>query len=619
MDVAPGSHVKKPKLHRFHKKQFDHPTWCIFANSFIWGLDKSGYECSQCGMVVSRKHISEAKRTVCSSAYQENVVVGAATDLDSSKFFTVHLPHGAKKSMKLEAMEPLQNVLEKICIQRGLAMEDYVPRDMKGQVIPIATVLCKIEGGEITFTEKDNKGYTPEVIIAAPAGYGEDTATPATKSKIKNILSPRKPHNNRIIKGDNPAELKSQASIPEKSKGVPFEYDFGDELGNGAFSVVLSGTHKTTGEIVAIKVLEKYEDDTRQQKKLQSELEIIAKLDHPNIVKFFQFDEDEENFYVVMELVSGGELFDQIVTQRYYYEREAAPLICQVLQGVTYLHDRGVAHRDLKPENLLFKSGDQDIIKIADFGESKYLEKSLSTYCGTPDYMAPEIIRGMSYGLEVDMWAVGVIAFVMMGGYVPFDGENDSEVFASILGLKFYFQSPEWDHVGQDGRDFIRSLLKINPVDRLTARQALSHSFITKFTSESQRAIPPVPSPEATSAPEKVEEREKEKETKSGRPRSESGTKSTSSKVKNSSPPPEKLDLTKNPRQLVLDRIATLSRSLKDDPRSGEVKYMKAIVSATGTCTSKLEIAILEETWERLNVIQSPSTKLTSSITKKGK
>lgn len=126
---------------------------------------------------------------------------------------------------------------------------------------------------------------------------------------------------------------------------------------------MLAGRNKQTSEIVAIKVLEKYEDDTRQQRKLQSELEIIAKLDHPNIVKFFQFDEgtehlhpiltfqDEENFYVVMELVSGGELFDQIVTQRYYYEREAAPLIAQVLQGVTYLHDREIAHRDLKPEN----------------------------------------------------------------------------------------------------------------------------------------------------------------------------------------------------------------------------------------------------------------------------
>jgi serine/threonine protein kinase len=240
--------------------------------------------------------------------------------------------------------------------------------------------------------------------------------------------------------------------------------------------------------------------------------------------------------------------------------------------------------------------------------------------------MAPEIIRGkffghfftgyffltrigLSYGLEVDMWAVGVIAFVMMGGYVPFDGENDSEVFASILGLKFYFQSPEWDHVGQDGRDFIRSLLKLNPSERLTARQALGHSFITKFAPESMRTIPPLPSDQSNSTPATEEPKMTSTSVhgSSNRGRTESGSKTN--KVKQTQQTPEKLDLSKNPRQTVLDRISTLCKSLgKDDPRSGELKYMKAIVTATGTGTSKLEVAILEETWERLNIVQTPST-----------
>lgn len=246
--------------------------------------------------------------------------------------------------------------------------------------------------------------------------------------------------------------------------------------------------------------------------------------------------------------------------------------------------------------------------------------------------MAPEIIRGiitwhgnadshlgMSYGLEVDMWAIGVIAFVMMGGYVPFDGDNDSEVFASILGLKFYFQSPEWDHVGQDGRDFIRSLLKLNPADRLTSRQALSHSFITKYTPEALRMIPPLPSesPGATHT-----------DGPNGRVRTDSAGKNNS-KIKTQvvATLSEKLDLTKNPRQSVLDRISNLSKNIgKDDVRSGELKYMKNIVNATGTCTSKLEVAILEETWERLNIIQNqPATPpvkqplASSTTTKKGK
>lgn len=270
----------------------------------------------------------------------------------------------------------------------------------------------------------------------------------------------------------------------------------------------------------------------------------------------------------------------------------------------------------------MFKNKSQEIIKIADFGESKYLERSLTTYCGTPDYMAPEIIRGMkictipeankpvgmSYGLEVDMWAVGVIAFVMMGGYVPFDGDNDSEVFASILGLKFYFQSPEWDHVGQDGRDFIRSLLKLNPGERLTARQALTHPFITKFAPENFRTVPPLPS--ETSPVQASPPSDDIKNSSNTRGRGDSNLKSNSGKIKApSTVASDKLDLTKNPRQAVLDRISNLSKSIgKDDAKSGELKYMKSIVSATGTCTSKLEVAILEETWERLNVVTQSSS-----------
>lgn len=210
-------------------------------------------------MVVSRKHISSAKKTDCSSDYQANIVVGAATDLDSTKFFTVHLPLGAKKSMPLDPQEQLQNVLGKLCIQRGLQLDDYVPRDMKGEIIPLAILLFKIAGGEIIFTEKD--GNQPaEVIIASPGEEGQYQS----KSKIKHILSPRKPHN-RVSKDEKAVSIAADVKgLPKHPKGVPNEYEFGEELGNGAFSVVLNGKHKTTNEIVAIKVLEKYEDDTRQ-------------------------------------------------------------------------------------------------------------------------------------------------------------------------------------------------------------------------------------------------------------------------------------------------------------------------------------------------------------------
>eukprot|EP01126_Amoeba_proteus_P043486 TRINITY_DN4773_c0_g1_i1.p1 TRINITY_DN4773_c0_g1~~TRINITY_DN4773_c0_g1_i1.p1 ORF type:complete len:221 (-),score=57.32 TRINITY_DN4773_c0_g1_i1:107-769(-) len=216
--------------------------------------------------------------------------------------------------------------------------------------------------------------------------------------------------------------------------------------------------------------------------------------------------------------------------------------------------------------------------------------------------MAPEIIRGQPYGLEVDMWAIGVTAFVMMGGYVPFDGENDSEVFASILGLKYTFQSPEWDHVGPDGRDFIISLLKISPLERMTAREALVHPFITKFSPEVWRMVPPllsdVSSPSVFSEQEissvmnlHVDEKSRGKQ------------KDVVSAIY------EKLDLSKNPKQVVLDKIGVLMKLSKgDEMRTGELRFMKTIIGAVGSSgnsSTKLEMVLLEETWCRLNFLHS--------------
>jgi len=298
---------------------------------------------------------------------------------------------------------------------------------------------------------------------------------------------------------------------------------------------------------------------------------------------------------------------------------------------------------------VLFKSVDRKIIKLADFGESKPVSVGLSTYCGTPDYMAPELVRGDSYGLEVDLWAVGVITFVMLGGYIPFSGETEMEIFSAILGLRYHFQSPYWDHVGPDGRDFIDGLLKENPMERLTTRQALSHGFITKFTPEFLRVIPAPP------REEKVEEKinnsnnnqnnnsslgnSKQKDalkdihktkgksisspsiliptinrikpsiphyttttttttTTSSTQISQSNSSSSLSGAAN-----DKLDLSKNPKNTVLDRITALSKTT--DRYEGEFEYMKAVVASTGTGTSKGDVNILEATWERLNTIQA--------------
>lgn len=272
----------------------------------------------------------------------------------------------------------------------------------------------------------------------------------------------------------------------EGPKGpVTERYEIGDELGSGAFSVVFTATQKHSSNTVAIKILDRYEDDDEQAEKFRHEIDIISSLHHENIVAFLELDQDEEHYYVVMECVQGGELFDRILDNGPFDPPAAACVLAQILKSLEYMHSLGIAHRDIKPENILYKDASYDLIKIADFGESKAdvgpaESNNLFTYCGTPDYMAPEIIKGEPYGVSVDIWAVGVIAYVMLAAFPPFDGENDVEVFASIMGVKYDFPSPEFDDVPEQALDFINSILKENPADRLTAASALRHPFIVE-------------------------------------------------------------------------------------------------------------------------------------------
>lgn len=520
------------KRHEMKKVNFDSPTWCIFANKFIWGLDKCGYKCSVCGMVCSRPHIAFAKRTVCNPQYKPEALV-TTVNVDkgnrSDEIFTIHFPMGAKKSMIMDPSQQLKVALDKICVARGITLDEFYPQDKYGQIVALSKKLGDIEGREITFTKKDqtiNMKQIPPLIedlereeLTRNSKSSDSDKSKAAKIKLSKGSDSRNSQNNKSVKSsgittppnekvasktsdsktsdisrnnDEPPSSPKE-KVVETVERVPDSYALDTELGNGAFSVVYSAKHKRTGQIVAIKVLEKYADADSQKKKLTREISIHKDLSHPHIIKFLQLDEDDDHFYVVMELVTGGELFEQVCVQRYYYEKEAAPLICQVLQGILYLHDRGIAHRDIKPENLLFSDKSMTTLKIADFGESKtFVDNQLQTYCGTSDYMAPEIVKGLNYGREVDMWALGVTTFILLGGYAPFDGDNDTEVFTAILTLDYKYISPEWDHVGPVGKDFIDSLLKLDASKRMTARQALLHPFIVNNVAAELRKIPDV-------------------------------------------------------------------------------------------------------------------------------
>jgi len=275
---------------------------------------------------------------------------------------------------------------------------------------------------------------------------------------------------------------------------VEDKYDMKDVLGTGAFSQVRLAECREDGQMYAIKIIDKKALKGKEDS-LENEIRVLKRLKHPNIVALLEVFEDKTKVYLVMELVTGGELFDRIVEKGSYSEKDAADLIKQVLSAVAYMHDQGVVHRDLKPENLLYYSNGQALkkhcpdpdskIMISDFGLSKMEESGvMATACGTPGYVAPEVLAQKPYGKAVDVWSIGVISYILLCGYPPFYDENDANLFAQILKGEFEFDSPYWDDISEEAKDFIRSLMCVNVEHRLTCEAALDHCWITGKQSE---------------------------------------------------------------------------------------------------------------------------------------
>ncbi|XP_057697821.1 calcium/calmodulin-dependent protein kinase type IV [Corythoichthys intestinalis] len=255
-------------------------------------------------------------------------------------------------------------------------------------------------------------------------------------------------------------------------------YTLGSELGRGATSVVYRCEEKDKKKAYAVKVLKK----TIDKKIVRTEIGVLLRLSHPNIIRLEEIFETDTDIALILELVTGGELFDRIVERGYYSERDAAHVIKQILEAVAYLHENGVVHRDLKPENLLYADLSLDApLKIADFGLSKIIDDqvTMKTVCGTPGYCAPEILRGNAYGPEVDMWSVGVILYILLCGFEPFfDARGDQYMYTRILNGDYEFVSPWWDEVSLNAKDLVSKLIVLDPAKRLSVRQALQHPWV---------------------------------------------------------------------------------------------------------------------------------------------
>ncbi|XP_052006508.1 calcium/calmodulin-dependent protein kinase type II delta chain-like isoform X12 [Xyrauchen texanus] len=260
------------------------------------------------------------------------------------------------------------------------------------------------------------------------------------------------------------------------------EYQLYEELGKGAFSIVRRCVKKSTGQEYAAKIINTKKLSARDHQKLEREARICRLLKHPNIVRLHDSISEEGFHYLVFDLVTGGELFEDIVAREYYSEADASHCINQILESVSHIHQHDIVHRDLKPENLLLASKMKGAaVKLADFGlaiEVQGDQQAWFGFAGTPGYLSPEVLRKDPYGKPVDIWACGVILYILLVGYPPFWDEDQHKLYQQIKAGAYDFPSPEWDTVTPEAKNLINQMLTINPAKRITADQALKHPWI---------------------------------------------------------------------------------------------------------------------------------------------
>ncbi|XP_071060442.1 calcium/calmodulin-dependent protein kinase (CaM kinase) II beta 1 isoform X7 [Pseudochaenichthys georgianus] len=255
-----------------------------------------------------------------------------------------------------------------------------------------------------------------------------------------------------------------------------------EELGKGAFSVVRRCVKQCTGQEYAAKIINTKKLSARDHQKLEREARICRLLKHSNIVRLHDSISEEGFHYLLFDLVTGGELFEDIVAREYYSEADASHCIQQIVEAVLHCHQMGVVHRDLKPENLLLASKCKNAaVKLADFGlaiEVQGDQQAWFGFAGTPGYLSPEVLRKEAYGKPVDIWACGVILYILLVGYPPFWDEDQHKLYQQIKAGAYDFPSPEWDTVTPEAKNLINQMLTINPAKRITAQEALKHPWV---------------------------------------------------------------------------------------------------------------------------------------------
>lgn len=347
----------------------------------------------------------------------------------------------------------------------------------------------KLATGRSSNTEKESVLSSVDNVTASTRDTGVSKDSQVANVPIdKLVVSSAAPSN-------PPANPGSKLRTDCKVRDV---YRLSKTIGTGGFSVVKLAIDKRTNKEYACKIMalppagQQVGENESTREDIFKEIDILCGLNHENVIYLREYFEEGDKVYLITELLTGGELLDAVLQRGNYTESEARNCFVQLLRGIEYLHSRHVVHRDLKLENLLLASpDDMTKIKIADFGLAKKAVGDMHTICGTPQYVAPEVIKGtpgLVYGPGVDMWGAGVVLYILLGGYPPFWSESEPLLFELIRKGAFTFNDPVWKTVSDSAKDLICQLLVVDPAMRLTSSQALKHPWVVGELHQQQSA-----------------------------------------------------------------------------------------------------------------------------------
>ncbi|TRZ21546.1 hypothetical protein HGM15179_005526 [Zosterops borbonicus] len=333
---------------------------------------------------------------------------------------------------------------------------------------------------------------TPSSQLSTPKSTKSSSSSPTSPGSFRGLKISTHGGSSSNVNGV-PESLRCHS--PEGLNGNKFsgsstileKYKVGKVIGDGNFAVVKECVERSTGKEFALKIIDKAKCCGKEHL-IENEVSILRRVKHPNIIMLIEEMDTPTELYLVMELVKGGDLFDAITSSTKYTERDGSAMVYNLASALKYLHGLNIVHRDIKPENLLvceYSDGTKSL-KLGDFGLATVVEGPLYTVCGTPTYVAPEIIAETGYGLKVDIWAAGVITYILLCGFPPFRSENNlqEDLFDQILVGKLEFPSPYWDNITDSAKELISLMLHVNAEARYTAAQILSHPWVSDDASQ---------------------------------------------------------------------------------------------------------------------------------------